>query len=1119
MQIKAIHQYSPSCAPGDGVTNGMFFTRRLLRELGFASEIYSDYVPEPLASEVKTLSAFKPQDGDLMFMHHSLGQDNVAWLENVTIPKIMVYHNITPVHLLPEEGEVRRLSALGRQQLVQWAPDYIGAIGDSEYNSIELREANYRNVTTIPLLVDTDLIRNAPWDRTSTASLHDAINLLFVGRVCENKRQLDLLEMLGELLHFADQPVRLILAGGISSYSYQERILSRIRELGLEGSVLLAGKVPNETLLALYRTADAFVCLSEHEGFGMPLIESMLFDVPVVARGVSSIPYTLGEGGLILKNGDPREAAAVLHTLLSEPGLRRRVIAAQRRNVERFAPDHLRRQLAAYLAELDIESPHPPAPADKGLHKPYWQIEGPFDSSYSLAIVNRELGRSLAARGNDVGLRSMEGTGDFDPDQAFLAANPDCAALAQRAHDRQLPPDIALRFCYPPRVDDMPAYIRVVHSYGWEETGFPAEYVAAFNRKLDMVTVLSSEVEKILRDNGVRIPIAVTGGGVDHLLKVNAQAPGVPMRGFRFLHISSCFPRKGIDALLKAYGQAFRRSDDVSLVIKTFPNPHNDVEEQLARLRRQDPDYPDVVLINRDCAQEELVGLYKACHAFVAPSRGEGLGMPMAEAMMFNLPVITTAWGGQTDFCDDSTAWMCDYRFAKAETHLGTAHSVWAEPDVDHLACLMQDVYRSPAQQRVQRTDAARQRVLSDYTWDRVASRIEQAVEALAAKPVFREEPNIGWVSTWNTRCGIATYTAFLSVAFPADRLTILANRTTERIAEDGPNVERCWTSTTNPDQSLDDIYDAVIARGIRAVVIQFNYSFYTLTAMARLIDRLCDAGIGVHCFFHSTRDVMHGDQLLSLSSIASSLKRADRLYVHGVQDMNCLKGYGLVDNVVFFPHGVLPMLPPLGESERIERGLQGKRIVAAYGFLLPHKGVRQLIQAFAQMAKQDDSLHLLLLNSLYPVIDSEQEKAACDKLIDELRIGKRVTFNTDFLPEAECLARLQTADLIVYPYQHTQESASGAVRIGLAAGRPVAVTPLPIFDDVAGAVHTLPGIEPDALARGIIELLNDPKEIARQAAKTQQWVASREWPLLSVRLLNLIDGLANPLTSDARHV
>lgn len=1116
MQIKAIHQFSPSCSPGDGVTNGLFFTRRLLRELGFESEIYSDFIPEPLAKEVKPLGQFNPQAGELLFMHHSLGMDNAGWLSNLTIPKVMVYHNITPVHLLPEDDHIRRLSVLGRQQLVQWAPDYIGAIGDSEYNSMELRETNYRNVATIPLLVDTNMIRHAPWNPSSVASLRDAINLLFVGRVCENKRQLDLLEVLAELLHYVDQPVRLILAGGITSPDYQEKIQSRIRELGLEGNVLLAGKVPNETLFALYRIADAFICMSEHEGFGMPLIESMLFDVPVVARGMCSIPYTLGEGGLILKNGDPREAAAVLHTLLSEPGLRRRVIAGQRRNIQRFDVDHLRRQLAEYLTQLGIQVPRPPEPASTVTPKPYWQVEGPFDSSYSLAIVNRELGRVLAARGNDIGLRSMEGsTGDFEPNQVFLAANPDCAAMAKRARDAHNPPDVALRFCYPPHVDDMHASIRVVHSYGWEETGFPTEYVAAFNRKLDLVTVLSREVEKILRDNGVRVPMAVTGGGVDHLQNVSPQAPDVKMRSFRFLHISSCFPRKGVDALLQAYGKAFRQGDDVSLVIKTFPNPHNDVEQQLACLRQDDPQYPDVVLINRDCSQEELVGLYRACHAFVAPSRGEGLGLPMAEAMLFNLPVITTAWGGQTDFCDESTAWMCDYRFAKAQTHLGMAHSVWADPDVDHLANLMREVYNSTDERRRQRTLPARQRVLRDYTWDQVASRTEQAIAAVAAQPLFQREVPIGWVSTWNTRCGIATYTAFLSVAFPADRLTILANHTSEQLAEDGANVIRCWN---NLSETLDDVYDTAIARGLRAVVIQFNYSFFKLSAFARLIDRLKDASIAVHCFFHSTRDVMLLGVHQSLSSIAKSLKRADRLYVHGVQDMNILKDFGLVDNVVFFPHGVLPMLPPLSPSERAERGLEGKKIIGSYGFLLPHKGVQQLIQAFAQLAKKDETLHLLLLNSLYPIIDSEQEKQACDALIDKLGIAKRVTFITDFLPDTECLARLQTADLIVYPYQHTQESASGAVRIGLAAGRPVAVTPLPIFDDVAGAVHVLLGTDSEALANGIKRLLTDPEEISRQMAKTQQWVASREWALLSVRLLNLIDSLANPLTFDARH-
>src|SRR5690606_31797838 len=149
---------------------------------------------------------------------------------------------------------------------------------------------------------------------------------------------------------------------------------------------------------------------------------------------------------------------------------------------------------------------------------------------------------------------------------------------------------------------------------------------------------------KILRDSGVRLPMAVVGTGVDHILRETPEPMDMPSQAqqasFRFLHVSSCFPRKGIDALIAAYGQAFRKSDDVVLVIKTFPNPHNDVAEQLAVARRADPDYPEVVLINRDVPQNQMLWLYRFCHALVAPSRGEGFGMPMAEAMLFDLPVI-----------------------------------------------------------------------------------------------------------------------------------------------------------------------------------------------------------------------------------------------------------------------------------------------------------------------------------------------------------------------------------------------------------------------------------------------------------------------------------------------
>lgn len=1114
MKINAIHQFHPSSAFGDGVTNGMLYTQRLLRSLGFESEIYCDHIPLELTARIRPAEAFRDAPRQMLFVHHSLGYEKEAWLRDLRTPKVLVYHNITPEQFLPVDGPWRHLSRLGREQLGRWREWMVGAIGDSELNSAELRDNGYAAPATLPLLVDCERIRSAPWDREMGAALRESFNILFVGRICENKRQDLLLEIFAEFCHFTDQPARLILPGGATSPEYAAALREKASTLGIESALEMPGKITDQELHAYYRAADVFLCMSEHEGFGMPLIEAMLFDVPVVAYAAGGVANTLGEGGLLLDSQEPTEIAALLQLLATEPGLRRRIIEGQRANLERFSFAQVSSQLADYLKTLEVEI----TPASGGRStaaKPYWRIEGPFDSSYSLAIVNRQLAGALQERGYDIGLHSTEGEGDFNPDAAFLAAHPACAGMAHRALADDLP-EVSLRFCYPPRTDAMTGRVRAIHSYGWEESVFPAQYVGWFNRKLDLVTVLSPLVEKILRDSGVCLPIAVVGGGVDQLegLPERPLKRSLGSKGFRFLHVSSCFPRKGVDALLAAYGKAFRASDDVTLVIKSFPNPHNDVVGQLAELRARDSAYPEVVLINEDLPEAELASLYQACHAFVLPSRGEGLGLPAAEAMLFGLPVIATGWGGQTSFCTPETAWLCDYRFAPARTHLDVAHSVWAEPEVEDLARLLREVRSAEPEQIHKRTALARERVRADYTWARVAEKTEQAIAAVQNQPMLREEPVIGWLTTWNVRCGIATYSANLGAAIPPDRLIVLANRTPDLSGTDDDRVVRCWNM--HHEEPLDALFNEIRARGIGILVIQYNFGFFGLPALARLIERLRADRVAVHCFFHATADIVRGDERRSLSDIAAALKQAERLFVHSPDDLNRLKGFGLVDNVVYFPHGVYEPSPIDSEALKAERGLSGRRIVASYGFLLPHKGLQPLIRAIA--ACQD--VHLLLVNALYPVPDSAQEKMACENLVAELGISDRVSFLTEFLPDEESLSWLQMADLVVFPYQHTQESASGAVRMGIASGRPVAVTPLPIFGDVAEIVHTLPGVEPQQIAAGISALLENPATLASRAMAARDWLEARRWPLLSRRLRNLIDGLANPLPApEAHHV
>ena len=1129
MQVKSIHQFSPSCGKGDGVSNGMFFTRTLLRELGFESEIFSDLIPPELVDEVRAVVELKDTDDVLLMVHHSLGYENSAWLLQLSMPKLLVYHNITPPQFLPNNG-LPELSLLGRQQLRDWVSHFIGAIGDSDLNSSELHEAGYVNVVSIPLLVDVQSLRKLAKTAHDLPQLRGAYNLLFVGRFCEHKNQLLLINMLQELRHLSPHPVRLILVGGVTSDPYHELVRNTIREQQLEQMVMLTGKISDTQLVSFYRHADVFISLSEHEGFGMPLIEAMLNDLPVVARASAAISDTMGAGGIVLEaTATPRQAAENIHTLLTQPALRRSVIDRQRHNVQRFEREHLRTQLSLYLNKLGIAAKVFQVPIATSSEDEFWQIEGPFDSSYSLAIVNRTLAKALQQQGKAINLRSREGSGDFAPSQAFFQADADASAMWQRGLHSVGNPLVALRNCYPPYLDHMPAKLRVLQSYGWEETGFPNEYVNEINRRADLVTVVSRFVGKVLRDNGVRTPIAVVGNGVDHLPTVNAvdAANILPhaRRAFCFLHVSSCFPRKGVDALLRAYGVAFRDSDDISLIIKTFPNPHNDVQQQLHHLRELDPLYPHVVVIEDDYSQEQMTSLYRSCDVLVAPSRGEGFGLPIAEAMMLDVPVITTGWSGQTDFCDTQTTWLCDYQFTQSTSHFSYTHSVWAEPDVDHLASLLRDLKTSTQEEKKTRTKAAKQRLLAHHTWADVAQRTSDALIALESQPLMRQEPQIGWISSWNARCGIASYSAFLMSAIPSERISILTNFTAERTHMDGHNVVRCWDASM--EESLDVTYEVIKERDLGAIVIQYNFGFFPLSALANLIQRLRHDGIAVHVFFHSTADLIRSNETISLRNISSSLAMADRLYVHGVEDLNRLKTFGLVDNVVFFPQGIMPPAQEMPLTPAEEKRLAGKTLIAAYGFLLPHKGMQALIRAFYALrllalnnAKNTvdnpladgSNLHLLMITSLYPVGISDHELWACQALVQELGLAEHVSINSRYLSDQQSQARLQRATLIVYPYQQTQESSSAAVRMGLAAGRPVAVTPIPIFDDVAEAVYRLPGNEPEQMAQGIYQLLSDPVGLEQKTAQSQIWLKSRQWPVLSARLLNIIDGIANNL-------
>ncbi|MCA0012520.1 glycosyltransferase [Mesorhizobium sp. B292B1B] len=930
------------------------------------------------------------------------------------------------------------------------------------------------------------------------------------------------------------------------------QLRTKAYSLGLtDDNFRLFGYVSDPELVALYNICRLFVFPSLHEGFGLPALEAMKCGAPTIAAGTTSVPEVVGWDKALFDPMDVRSISDKMLAALTDDEFREELslrgldrarlfswdmsaekaigafesaLSQSDRAAVKGGIDLGYRALIDSIASIDgateedllctaeaigasfRDTRRREAPLDLS-KKLKWRVEGPFDSSYSLALLNRETARALSELGHDVALFSTEGPGDFLPNSHYLAQNPDLNAMWIRSRELgERDVDVTSRILYPPRVQDMVSPINMLHHYAWEESGFPLEWVEEFNKHLQAITCLSPHVEKILIDHGVTVPLSVSGCGIDHWDRVIADPTfKLPPARFKFLHVSSCFPRKGADLLLDAYGRAFSSRDNVVLIIKTFPNPHNEIDRWFREAVGDRPDFPKVEIIIEDFDNSRLKALYEACDVLVAPSRAEGFGLPMAEAMMSGLPVITTAWGGQLDFCKPEIAWLVDYHFERAQTHFGLSDSVWATANISHLADTMRGVFELPKEELTQRAALGRKKLLREFRWTGVAQRLVEAA-AGSLSGTQRKEPSIGWMSTWKKTCGIAGYSEHLLAEF--SKRPVIFGTTDSAVNLPKEKIFRCW-SESGP---LDEISNLIREKTIDVLVIQFNYAFFEFNEFSYFVKEQINRGIIVVVVLHSTFD-HPATPYKKLIHIAEALSICHRLLVHSVDDMNRLKDVGLVDNVTLFPHGLIEM------SERPSqhvghRAAERSYLLASYGFFLPHKGLHTLIRAVGLLRKNGVEVRLRMVNAEYANPQSRQLINQALELINDLGLDRHVEIHTEFLDDQESLALLADADLIVFPYENTGESSSAAVRHGIAAERPVAVTPLPIFDDVREAVFELPGHDAESISVGIRNLLAElainSSSAKQKASDAERWRAAHQQKRLSARLEGMLKALHN---------
>jgi glycosyltransferase involved in cell wall biosynthesis len=319
-----IEQFLPAFHDGDAVGNSTLSFHRYLLAQGIESRIVAmtiDEILSPLAVDFKT---YKPHPQSLKILHFAIPSPLTDYFLELSGPKAMIYHNVTPPEFFVDYSEdLTRFTNLGRHHLARLVRAFDFSIADSSYNAQELLDLGFENVTVFPIMIDLDAYEAK--ESTAYRNLHrdERKNMLFVGRISPNKGIEELVKVLFFYKKYLSANIRLIVAGNTRSlpkYFYALRDLAA-RFLLTGDDIVFTGHIPFEELLSVYRASDLFISLSGHEGFCLPLIESMVMDLPVLARGVGAVPETLGGAGLLVGDHRVDEIAALAERILEDPSL------------------------------------------------------------------------------------------------------------------------------------------------------------------------------------------------------------------------------------------------------------------------------------------------------------------------------------------------------------------------------------------------------------------------------------------------------------------------------------------------------------------------------------------------------------------------------------------------------------------------------------------------------------------------------------------------------------------------------------------------------------------------------------------------------------------------------
>lgn len=329
-------------ASGNAVANCAVTYHKFSKRLGVDSKIVARLIDKKDA-DVADLSYLDTLSKDDTIMYHlCIGTPLNNDICDYECKKVLVYHNITPPKFLEEyDSGLSEACAEGLRQLVMMKPYFQLYLADSEFNRQDLIKVGYEadKIVVIPPLVSRRDLEHLP-DLNYVNKYGDGwTNILFVGRVSPHKKHEDLIRIFNYYKRNINPKSRLILAGGVME-NYCRHLEKFVEELELD-DVIFTRQISFSQLLALYKTASIFLCTSEHEGYCIPLIEAMVFGIPVIGYNAGAIGDTMGGSGILLEDKSPVLVSKIINELENNKIIKEHLLERQNAYLETISEDKI----------------------------------------------------------------------------------------------------------------------------------------------------------------------------------------------------------------------------------------------------------------------------------------------------------------------------------------------------------------------------------------------------------------------------------------------------------------------------------------------------------------------------------------------------------------------------------------------------------------------------------------------------------------------------------------------------------------------------------------------------------------------------------------------------------